>query len=113
MRAAVRPPLSPETRAKIGAANRGRRHGPVSAETREKIAASKRGRKLSAEQKAKLVAANRSRTLTEETRAKMRAAKLGRKRGPPSDETKAKIAAALREYRARTKAVPEEGIAMT
>jgi hypothetical protein len=49
---------SAETRARIGAASRGRKH-TVSAEARERIAAAHRGRKLSAGHLAKLSAAHR------------------------------------------------------
>lgn len=70
--------VSPEARAKISAAHKGRRNGPPSAEVRAKIADALRGRPLSAEHRAKLAAA-----------------KLGRKRGSYSDQHKANIAAGL------------------
>jgi hypothetical protein len=53
--------VSPETRAKISAANKGRPHPPVSAETRAKISAANKGRPLNPEQRAKLSAALKDR----------------------------------------------------
>jgi hypothetical protein len=61
---------SPETRAKIGAANRAR---IVSAETRAKLSATRKGRHLSPETRAKLSATRKGRKVTPETRAKLRA----------------------------------------
>ena len=58
-----RRPLSPEHRAKIGAASRGRTHSP---ETRAKMSAAHKGHEVSPE-----------------TRARMSAAKKGRRRGIP------------------------------
>jgi hypothetical protein len=96
---------SPETRAKIGAANRGRKRTP---EVIEKTAAKNRGRKHSPETIAKwaaarrgwkpspghierTAAANRGRKHPPEACAKMSAAGLGK---PKSPETRAKMAAA-------------------
>jgi hypothetical protein len=68
---ALRSPHSPETRAKIGVAMRGKRK---SAEHRAKIAAGKRGRRFTAEHIANIAAAKRGGTLTAEHRAKIAAA---------------------------------------
>ncbi len=86
----VRSPHSPETRAKISMANRGKR-GPHSAEHSAKISASNRGRRFTAGHVAKLAAAKRGRTL-------------------PADH-RAKIAAAVREHWARMKAAEERAAA--
>jgi group I intron endonuclease len=74
--------VSLETRAKIGAANKGRKLSP------EHIAKMK-GRKLSPETRAKM----KGRVLSAETRAKVSAAQTGRKH---SLETRAKRSAALK-----------------
>lgn len=65
--------LTPEHRAKIGAAQKGRKHSP---ESIAKVAAFHKGRKR-----------------TNETRARMSAATRGKKRGPHSSEHRAKLAA--------------------
>jgi len=75
---------SPETRAKIGTASRGHVKSP---ETRAKL----RGRVKSPEARAKMSAAARARTASPEGRAKMSAARRGRTASP---ETRAKISAA-------------------
>ena len=56
-----RRPLSPETRAKIAAAHKGRPGHPQSPESRAKVAAARRGRPLSPETKAKISAARKDR----------------------------------------------------
>jgi len=74
-----RPPISDETREKLGAVNRGKKHKPFSeehranlrkawktrppdsAETRAKKSAANKGRKLSAEHRAKLIESNKKR----------------------------------------------------
>jgi NUMOD3 motif len=107
---------SPETRAKIGAANRGRIRTPeviekTAAKLRgrkrtpeqiDKAVASRRGRKLTPEQIERLVALHRGRVPTPETRAKMSAVKLGK---PKSPKTRAKMSVAASnrspEYRAK------------
>jgi NUMOD3 motif len=66
----VRAPHSPETRAKISMATRGKR-GPHSAEHCAKISASNRGRRFTAEHIAKLTAAKRGRALPAEHCAKI------------------------------------------
>lgn len=81
-----RGPLSAETRAKIGAANKGR---PVSEETRAKR--SELAKNRTAEHRAKLRAANTGKKHSEETRAKMSAIRKGK---PKSIEWRAKVSAA-------------------
>ena len=100
--------VSPETRAKIGAANRAaiRKHvaenddscdcfahigHTVSIETRAKISAALLGRKLSTEHRAKLSAANIGNVVSHKTRAKISANRMGHSVSP---ETRAKIGAA-------------------
>ena len=80
--------MSPETRAKLSAAGRGRKHSP---ESRAKMAAAHRGVKRSPETIAKMSAANKGKKLSAEHRAKISAAGRGRACSP---ETRAKIAAA-------------------
>lgn len=77
---------SPETRAKMSAAHRGKKCSPFTIEHRAKIGAGNRGKRLSPETRAKLSAAARNISL--ETRAKMSAAARNR-----SPETRAKLAA--------------------
>ena len=94
---------SPETRARMSAANKGRKH---SAETRAKISAANsnpspeirakqsaanKGRKLSPEHRAKVGAASKGRTHSSETRSKMSAANRGQTRSP---EARARMSAA-------------------
>lgn len=67
--AKARPPASAETRAKIGAAHKGRPHPPHSAETRAKIGAASKGRIQSPETIAKRAAALRDPSAI--TRAKL------------------------------------------
>jgi hypothetical protein len=106
---------SPETRAKIGAANRGRIRTPEAIEKTavklrgrkltpehiEKVAAAKRGRKQP-EQIARLAVANRGRKHTPEACANMSVAGRGK---PKSPETRAKMSASAcnrsTEYRAK------------
>ncbi len=87
-------PLSAAHRAAL---SRGWKHrGPMSTETKEKMSASLRGRKHSAEHIAKVAAANRGRKFSAEVCARMSAAHLGKKLPPRSAEWRAKIAAAHR-----------------
>lgn len=72
-----RAPPTPETRAKMSAAGRGRKLSP---EHIEKCASARRGRRMSEEQKEKLRQANLGKTASEETRAKMSEAHKGRVR---------------------------------
>ena len=57
----VPPPFSEERRAKIGAANRGRKHGPMSAEHRQKISAALKGITKNDETRERMSAAQRLR----------------------------------------------------
>ena len=82
--------LSPEARAKISAAQRGKARSRA---TIEKISAAHKGKRLSAEQVARLVAAHKGKRASLETREKMSAARRGRKVSP---EIVAKVAAAQR-----------------
>lgn len=90
--------FSAETRAKIGAAHRGK---PKSEETRRKISESNRGQKRSEEAKAKM----RGRIYSEETRRKMSESR--RNSAPPTQETREKLAVSTArrwedpEYRAK------------
>ena len=92
-------PKSAEHRAKIGDANRRR---VVTPETRAKMSAAKRGRPgrkgvpKSPETKAKISASLMGRRQSDETKAKKSAAHLGMKHDP---ETKAKISASMRKAR--------------
>jgi hypothetical protein len=81
---------SPETREKIGARTRGKRHSPEHA---AKLAAMLRLRNASPEHVAKVSAANQGKKHSPETRARLSATHLGQKRSP---ESVAKTAAALR-----------------
>lgn len=95
---APRGPRSLETKAKISAANSGRKYPP---EYGARISLARRGRRLSPEHRAKigLAQAGRKRIISAEGREKMRAANLGeRNHGYGkhlSKETKAKLRAAL------------------
>ena len=92
-----------ETRARMRAAHRGRKHSPEtiaklrlaksnqSVETRAKIGEANRRRAVSTETRAKISAAARQRTYSPETRAKLSAAGQGR---AVSAEARAKIGAA-------------------
>jgi hypothetical protein len=68
--------LSPETKAKLAAALRGKTHSP---EAKAKIGAAFRGKPLAPETKAKLAAALRGRTVSPETKAKIRASWVARR----------------------------------
>src|ERR1035437_1201514 len=91
--------VTPETRAKISAANKGKPGlnlgKPVSEVTREKLRQKMLGRKHSDEAKAKMAISQKGRIVSDETRAKLSVANKGKaRRGHPcSDETKAKISA--------------------
>ena len=86
-RSLVTPVLTPESRDKIGAANRGK---TLSEETRARMGSSRRGRPRPQEVKDKLRAANLGKTLSDETRAKIKAASTGRAK---SQESRAKMSA--------------------
>jgi hypothetical protein len=77
-----------ETKAKIGAASKGR---TFSEESKAKMSASLKGKTHSEETKAKIGASGKGRTFSEETKVKMSASSKGKTH---SAETKAKIGAA-------------------
>lgn len=89
--------MSAEHRAKISAAQKGKKRGPMvisherEMERRRKIAAALLGRPLSPEHRAKLSAARSGRKLSEEHRRKFTLSRLGKKN---SDEMRRKISAA-------------------
>ena len=90
-----RRPCSPETRIKIGLANRGRKKTD---EERRKIGDANRGKVRSAEFKAKVSATMTGRVFTDEHRVNLsRALKgngKGKKRGPITEETRIKMSSA-------------------
>jgi len=81
--------ITPETRAKMSAANKGKTHSPetkakmsaakknITPETRAKISAAKKGIPRSPETRAKLSAVNKGKTHSQESKEKMSAAKKG------------------------------------
>lgn len=83
----------PESRrTKIGDANRNRPKPPRSAAHRASLSAALSGRKLSDDHVAKVVAAIKRRpAVSEATRAKLSEAGRGKKYGPRSEETKARL----------------------
>lgn len=81
---------TPEARAKISAAQFGRKQGSPSAEVRAKMSIAHKGRVLSQETRAKMSAVGKARTNSAETRAKLSASGMGH---ICSDETRAKISA--------------------
>jgi group I intron endonuclease len=95
---------SAEAREKMSAAHRGKKKPPHSAETRAKMSAAAKGRKASAE----TLAAQKGRKHSAETRAKMSAARKGKKKQPHSAETRAKISAALKGKKKLRIKVPKE-----
>ena len=84
-------PKSPEHRAKLAAANRGKKH---SAETLAKMSATRKGRAVSAETRAKMSAAALGRKQSDAARARISAAKTGKPGRKLSDEER--IAISLR-----------------
>ena len=92
---------SEATRAKWRAARLGKKRGPYSAEHRGRIAEGLRGKPVPDERRRRIADATRAAMKSPEIVAKMRAAKLGKKRAPHSEETKAKMRAAwgLRKQR--------------
>lgn len=107
---------TPETRAKIGAAHRGktgRKMPPFSEEHRYKISLAKKGTKASEETKVKQSEARKGRIVSPETRAKIAEANRGKKRPdvkpnlgkstPP--EVRAKISASLTGKRLSPEAI--------
>lgn len=88
---------SPESRAKMSAAKKGKARGPHTIETRLKIGAAHRGVPLSEQHKAKLSAAHIGKVLSVEARAKLSAARMGNTNSAgvhPSSETRARLSAA-------------------
>jgi group I intron endonuclease len=71
----------------------------ISPETRAKIAAANKGRQLTAAQKARLVAANLGKKASPETRAKMSATRTGKPSPKPTDEAYRQKISALRRGR--------------
>jgi hypothetical protein len=86
-------PMSPESIAKAVAARTGMRLGPLSAEHRAKIGAANRRRVVSPETRAKLAARNATRVVTDESRAKASIAQKGK---PKSPEHRANLSAATK-----------------
>ncbi len=70
--------VSPDTRAKISKANKGRKH-PISPETRKKLSEANKGKKHSAETRAKISSARKGKKLSTETCAKMSAGKKNKR----------------------------------
>ncbi len=85
-----------ETKAKISAALTGRKYGPCPLERKRKISEAKRGKRLSAEHKAKIAAGGRGRKHTAETKAKISAAMKGKPRKKHTAETKARMSVTRR-----------------
>lgn len=83
--------VSPERRAKLSAANKGK---VLSISHKQKMSDAKRGKKQSDEHKAKVAAFHTGRKRSLETIAKMRAAQLGKRTGPQTEAHKLKAAAA-------------------
>ena len=84
---------SPETRAKMSAAQKGRPGISPSAETRAKIGAAHRGKVISPETRAKMSAAHLGQKRSPETCARISAAKKGKPTKPHTEEAKAKLRA--------------------
>lgn len=99
---------TPETRAKVSAAGKGRKCPPFSSEHRAKMSAAKKGKAPPLATLAAAWAANVGRVKTPEECAKISAAHIGKK---PSSETRAKLSAAHKgrklspEHRAKLSAV--------
>lgn len=68
--------LSPEHRAKLSAVRKGEKHSPHSPEARAKMSAAKKGKTKSPEHRAKISEAGKGKTLSPETRAKIGATKI-------------------------------------
>jgi hypothetical protein len=98
--------ISDETRKKMSKTRKGRKltdeqkaklsiaHRNISDETRKKISDAGKGRVVSQETRDKSSATQKGRKKSEEQKQKQRIAMLGRKNGPPSEETKKKISEA-------------------
>lgn len=79
---------SPETRARMGAAHKGKTMSP---EVRAKIGIAQIGRKHPAEVRARISTSNKGKKHSDQARAKISAAQMGKR---ASDETRAKLSAA-------------------
>jgi len=99
-------PHTPEARAKISAANKGKRLSP---EHCQKIRASKLGKPRSAKTRAKVSATLKGRKLSAQTRARLSAALKGRKHSPEHRENLAK---AIR-LRCKGKPSPTRGVPLS
>jgi group I intron endonuclease len=76
---------SPETKAKISAANKGKKGSPHSEEAKAKISEARKGKKLgphSPEHIAKISAASKGKKLSTETKARMSEARKGKPKSP-------------------------------
>lgn len=89
---------SEETRRKISEALKGRR---PSEENKANISAAIKGLKRSDETRARMSASQKGRVVSKETREKLRQVNIGRKHGPRSEETKAKMRAAWEHRKER------------
>jgi hypothetical protein len=89
-----RGPMSAEARANMSAGHKGKKRAPMSAEHRSKLSEAARNR--SPEHRAKIGARFRGKKLTAERRAALSASLRGKKRGPYSAEHRAKISEAKR-----------------
>lgn len=93
--------FTPETRAKMSAAKKGRKRGPMSEETRAKLSESMSGRKrgpLTEEHRAKIGAKSKGRRHSEEYKSSLRGRKI-------SDETRRRMSAAHRGKKQSTQSV--------
>mgnify|MGYP001575521473 CR=1 FL=1 len=77
----------------MSAAQKGKKGAPHSPETRAKIGAASKGKTLSFEHRARIGAAQKGKTLSPEHRAKIRLARIGKTHSP---ETRANMSAAQR-----------------
>lgn len=98
--------VSDETRRKLSAAAKGRRH---SNETKAKMGLAHKGRIVSAETRDKLRSVFLGRQFSEETRAKMSASARRAQRKPHSEETRAKMSAAASAREEKKKTLALEG----
>jgi hypothetical protein len=90
---------SAEARAKMSAAHQGKSKGAHSAEARAKMSAARQGKTLSAEHRAKISAASKGRAFSDEHRANIGAASKNRTH---SAEARAKMSAAARNRSVET-----------
>lgn len=94
--------LTPEWKAAIGAAHRGKKRSPQARENLLKAAQTRRPKPpLSAEHRANLSIAMTGRIVPPEVGAKIAASKRGKKRAPFSAEHRAKTSATMKAVRAR------------